>query len=482
MIAMALREVAEAMGARLPEAAGALRVKRVQTDSRAVAAGDVFVALPGDRFDGHDFAEQALERGAVAAVVREDWAAERQRSTEAAEGPATTGAEPKDEPVWLVVPDTVEALGRLGAYYRRQVMSPSTVVVAITGSNGKTTTKQMLEHLLSADLKGRSAPASFNNNIGVPLTLLSAEAADEYLIVEIGTNAPGEVAALASLVGPQVAVITSIGEAHLAGLGDIHAVAEEKTSLLHHVADHGFAVVNVDRPEIVPHLPTSFAGRLMTVGQRPEARLAISEVRSSLTHTEFVLDGRYAVRLAMPGAHQAGNAAAALAVARWFGLDPSEAAERMASFAAVAGRTRRLSIGGLTVVDDAYNANPASMRAAIDALRGADHRRVLVMGDMLELGEKTAFHHEEVLRAAAAAGIEVVVVVGPAGEVAAEKLRGELATTEILCAEDHGRASALLMGCLRDGDVVWIKGSRRMELDRIVAYLEAHWTQSTAVA
>jgi UDP-N-acetylmuramoyl-tripeptide--D-alanyl-D-alanine ligase len=271
----------------------------------------------------------------------------------------------------LIVDDTVQALGRLAAYYRRAVMSVSTVVVAVTGSNGKTTTKCMIDHVLGGSLKGRASPKSFNNLIGLPLTLLSAEAGDQYLVAEIGTSAVGEIAALAAIASPEVGIVTSIAEAHLQGLGDVHGVADEKSSLLDSIRLGGLAVVNIDRPEIRPFLCRVQRARLVTIGTDPSARLQVADRHSTIHRSSFLLDGRFTVDLPMPGAHHATNATAAFAVARWFGIACDEIITRLGTFVPPDGRTRVIETGGITIVDDAYNANPGSVAAAIETLRTA---------------------------------------------------------------------------------------------------------------
>jgi len=292
MIPMTLGNVAAALGTVCDPNISQIVIRRITTDSRDVQPGDLFFALRGPRFDGHQYAGQALAKGAVACVC--DYRFD-----------AAIGSGPL-----LSVDDTLAALGRLAIHYRHVVLPVSTVVIAVTGSNGKTTTKCMIDHILSGEFKGRSSPKSFNNAIGVPLTLLSADLNDRYLVVEVGSNSPGEVAALAAMVSPNVAVITSIGEAHLEGLGDLHAVAAEKTSLLRSVRPAGFAVVNVDRPEILPSLAAAGRTRLLTFGVDQSAKLCVTRRRANLYGTAFELEGRYQVNLPMPGAHHATNAAA----------------------------------------------------------------------------------------------------------------------------------------------------------------------------
>ena len=464
MIPMTLDDIAVAIGAAGSAHCARVRVTGISIDSRTVKPGDLFVAIKGDRFDGHDFTEQAAANGAVACVC----------------GWGGVGATDDGRGVVrLRVENTVEALGRLAAHYRCRVMPVSTQVVAVTGSNGKTTTKGMIDHVLGQTLKGRASPKSFNNAIGVPLTLLSVDADDHYVIAEIGTNAWGEVAALAALVSPDVAVITSIGEAHLEGLGDMSAVAAEKASLLDYVRPQGLAVVGADRPEIIPFLGAGRRARLVTFGFNRGVRLPVTGVRGDLGSTVFDLDYRYRVELNMPGAHHAGNAAAAFAVGRWFGLDPEEIIDRLRSFVTPEGRTEVFECGDVTVVDDSYNANPASVLAAVETLaRVTSRRRVLVMGDMLELGRTGPAWHRRVVEAARAAGIEILVAVGP---LAAEASRAPDRAPDhlrVITCRDAGAALDAVTSILAPGDVVWVKGSRAMHLDEVVRGLRCRYKRS----
>ncbi len=453
MIPMLLGDVARVLGVSCDSGIADLSIRGVTTDSREVSPGDLFFALKGAHFNGNRFAAEALAKGAIACVCNEK--------------PAASVSPDR----MILVDDSLVALGLLAQHYRKVVLPAHTVVIAVTGSNGKTTTKCMIDHVLSGEFKGRAAPKSFNNAIGVPLTLLSAEASDRYLVVEIGTNAPGEIAALAAMASPNVCVITSIGEAHLEGLGDIHAVAAEKTSLLRSVRPAGFAVVNVDRPEILPYLGNCSL-RLLTFGEDPSARLCVTRRRADLFGTAFELEGRYQIELPMPGAHHATNAAAAFAVARWFGVAPSRIVDRLRSFHPPAGRTELQEVGGVRVVDDAYNANPSSVRAAVETLRSARNgRRVLVLGDMLELGPDSAASHSRVFRAAVDAGIEVLVAVGHSTVEAARANAPVRNGTQVYCCEDPAAANEILNDLIAVGDTVWIKGSRGMQLDRVVRHL-----------
>lgn len=470
MITMTCGDVAGAIGAKLPHALREERVLRVSTDSRYNRLGDGFFAICGDRFDGHRFVKDALAGGATACVC-----AHSRREM--------MNLSPEQSRSCLWVDDTIKALGKLAAFYRRRVLPPPTNIIAVTGSNGKTTTKCMIDHVLSGSLKGVSAPKNYNNHIGVPLTLFSADGGDRFVVVEIGTNSPGEVSNLASIASPNVAVVTSIGEAHLEGLGDINAVAEEKASLLDHLQLSGLAVVNVDRLEILPRLEREIRGKLLTVGARTWARLSVGQRTSTIRGSRFLLDGRFPVELPIPGTHHATNAAAAFAVGRWFGLDPAEIIERLATFTPPQGRTLCVEVGGITLVDDTYNANPASMRAAIDTLccqrKG---RRIFVMGDMLELGVAAPDLHRDVVEMARDVGIEVLVAVGPQMCEAARAVCEAASGIEVWFCDDAAAAGEVVTRLLENGDTVLLKGSRGIELDRVVRRLKEEAGRRAAVA
>lgn len=472
MIQFALAKAARFIGTTCGADDAGILVRRVTTDSRDVLPGDLFFALRGPRMDGHAFVAEAASKGAVACVVE----------ARSAEQVAATSYPGRSVPL-LSVDDTLAALGRLAAQYRTEVMDPTTVVVAVTGSNGKTTTKHMIDHVLGGSLAGRAAPRSFNNKIGVPLTLLSSEPGDRYLVVEVGTNAPGEVAKLAALASPQVGAITSIAEAHLEGLGTVAAVAEEKASLLDHLSKNGLAVVNIDRAEIHSQLGRARGKRLITFGFDVRAHRRVETLEAGLRGTRMVLDGRFAIDLPMPGPHHATNAAAAFIVAQWFGLSTEQIVSRLATFQPSEGRTRVVDIGGLTVVDDAYNANPGSMAGAIAAIRCvASRRRVFVMGDMAELGPRADVYHERAVRALFEAGVEVLVAVGPQSIAATESLREAHGGTRAVRCDDAAQACEALSVIAQDGDVIWVKGSRSMGLDRVVTSLRDRARPCAAVA
>ena len=465
MIKLTLSEVIEAVRGKVNGQAPTASVKVVSTDSRSVGVGDLFIALRGDRFDGHDFVKDVSARRACAAVVSADQAARLRREIAEQSGAASAAT-------LIEVDDTLEALARLAAYHRRQL---SITVIAVVGSNGKTTSKAMIHHLLSARWQGRASPRSYNNAIGVPLTLLSSEAADDYLVVEIGTNAPGEVAELADWAQPQMAVITSVGEEHLEGLGDLDGVVAEECSILRHLCGNGFSAVNIDSPRVSAYLNDEDANRI-TFGGDPACDLRISETHADTPWLCFELNGRFKYRLQTVGTHNAANAAGAIAIARRWGMTHEEIAERLESFVAPPMRMEIQKLGGVTVVNDAYNANPHSAQAAIEALEAmpAAGRRIAVFGEMRELGVQSEALHRRVARRLGDACIDHVLLIGKAGETMYDELReAHLFGPSVDHCADIERCSARLGSLLRDGDVVLLKASRAVGLERLVDGMRA---------
>ncbi len=427
--------VAAAVGVKSP---GTLVFTSVSTDTRHLTPGTLFVALKGDRFDAHDFLKDAEARGATAAVVR--------RGT-----PRQPGLP------FFEVDDTLAALGLL-ARARRRALPAGAPVVAITGSSGKTSAKEMIRATLGARWRVHATTGNLNNLVGVPLTILAAPADTGALVVEAGASVPGEIAALRAIIEASIAVITNVGYAHVEGFGSLAGVMREKLALLGGVP---VAVVGTDPPELAAEARrrtrTIVAGRAPPAEVRPEA-------------AELDDAGRPVV-----GLHQVDNAMIALAVAEQAGVDAAAAAERLAAVTLPPGRGSLVQLDGLTVIDDTYNANPSSMRAALDfaAAYAARHRRPLavVVGSMLELGAESARLHADVADA-------VMAVRPPPALVAAV---GEFGTAfarhavtlgpRLLAASDAEALGAALRARLRGNEVVLLKASRGVALERVLAHL-----------
>ncbi len=438
----------------------------VGTDTRTLREGALFVALRGENFDGHDFLAQAAEKGARAAVVDRI---------------------PEDAPPlrYYRVPDTLMALGRLGRYHRRDVGGR---VAAITGSNGKTTTKEMARAVLATRFATHATSGNLNNLIGAPLTLLDAPAGSEALVVEIGTNGPGEIARLAELVEPDVGLITAVAESHLEGLGTVEGVLREKTSLLSRLGPGGVAIV-ADEPVALSERARSLARTVRVAGwtDRADAGLRARELRMEDDGTvRFRWRGREG-RLPFGGAAHVRNALLALALGLEWGADPDEALAALAELEPPKLRGEVRQLGALTVLVDCYNSNPASLEAAVETLVGMPRRagRVAVVGSMLELGARAdALHRRsaEGLAGRLAEGeLDLVVGTGlfvPAFEALLGALSGDRAAAvgdRLVLETDPLAAFEAMAERMTGEETVLLKGSRGVALERLLPELEARF-------
>ncbi|TVQ64057.1 MAG: UDP-N-acetylmuramoyl-tripeptide--D-alanyl-D-alanine ligase [Phycisphaerales bacterium] len=430
-------------------------------DSRAVGEGEAFFALRGERTDGHLFARQAALSGAALLIVED----------------ASVAHDLPENVYAIKVGDTRLALLRLARAHRR--MLEGTRVIAVTGSAGKTTTVRLIDAVLSTRLRGVASKKSFNNDVGVPLTVLRAVRTDQYLLCEVGTNAPGEIAALAEVLEPDVAVITGIGRAHLEGLGSLEGVAREKGSLLAYLRPGGCAIVGPHNGLLNDHLRA--APNVVTVGDNKDADLRISGVAHTTgdpVRLRFTINERTTYELPLIGAHNAVNAALAVGVARRMGVDEERIIEGLARAEAPPMRMQRATIAGVDVFNDAYNANPESVIAALrtfSALAAGAARRVAVLGDMLELGDHAPEAHREVAEAVLQDGtIDLVVAVGSLALHTAERLLRDLPEDRVRMIGDvRAEGARMVASCLRPGDAVLLKGSRVVGLERIARALEA---------
>ncbi|HKP74909.1 MAG TPA: UDP-N-acetylmuramoyl-tripeptide--D-alanyl-D-alanine ligase [Longimicrobiaceae bacterium] len=439
----------------------------VSTDTRKIAPGSLFVALKGASFDAHDFLAQAFESGAAAAVVSHI--------------PDTA---PRDR-CYYVVGDTLHALGKLGRHRRRALAAK---VVAVAGSNGKTTTKDLLRAALSPRYRVHATDANYNNQVGVPLTLLAAPDDAEVLVVETGTNEPGEIELLGAIVEPDVAVITSIGEEHLEGLGSVEGVLEEEIAILRHLRPGGVAVV-AEEPSELPERAGEIVGgmRMRVAGMdeaadlRPDGGAEGIEVLPGGA-TRWSLRGTR-IDLPLPGLHNVRNALVALGVSTELGVPLADSAEAIARMPAPKMRSEWRRVGTLQVLADCYNANPPSTRAAIELLASlpAAGEKVAVIGTMRELGAHAEGLHREVGALAVAKlgnGIDRLVATGdfvPAlGDAAGD--------ARVIAAEDPLQAYEALRPHLGGGETILLKGSRGVALERLIPLLERDFAGEGAPA
>ncbi|MBN2133326.1 MAG: UDP-N-acetylmuramoyl-tripeptide--D-alanyl-D-alanine ligase [Sedimentisphaerales bacterium] len=431
------------------------RFTGVSTDSRTVRPGDCFFAIAGEQFDGHDYVGRALAQGAACAVV----------SGDADEGEAA------GKPV-LKVPDTVAALGDLAREYRHV---NSFQVVAITGSVGKTTTRQIVFHVLSQKFRARQARKNFNNTIGLPLTLLDAEPEDEIIVAELGANRPGEIAYLTRIARPEVAVVTNVYPAHLEGFGTLETIVREKVSIAEGLSDEGLLIVNADI-EPLAEAARKTGKPLRTFGTSAEADYRVENVTLAGFSSTFTIRGRE-MHLPLPGPGNVANALAAWAVCDRLGVTLDEFAAALESLSGVAMRTEPVQIAALTIISDCYNASPASMNnalAVLVSLRGAPksaggRRLVFICGEMAELGPQTESLHAELGKAVARAGVDLLLTVGKppqtTARLARETARHELRTR---CFDDTPAICDNLEALIEKDDIILVKGSRTARLERVV--------------
>lgn len=453
---LTFEEIVSAMGGKPDGKAALPAVARVCTDTREIQPGDLFFALPGERFDGHDFVDAALSGGASAAVV-----------ADASRAPARWRGTGR----LIAVGDPVDALGRLAGFHRTQ---SAAMVIGVVGSNGKTTTKELIRAVLSAKKRGRAALKSFNNQIGVPLTLLSVEAADEFVVVEIGTNHPGEIAALAEIARPDIGVVTSIGEEHLEFFGDVSKVAEEELSVLGHIRRRGCVVMQADCRKYA-HGAMRDDLTLLTFGVDTTADVRATGVQFENGVQRFKVNERFEYSLPTAGVHNVSNALAAIAVGMRLGMGHAEIAAALATAKLPPMRLERREIGDVTLINDAYNANPTSMRAALASLEqlGGRRRQVLVLGDMRELGAESGRYHEELGKAAGRSSASVIVAVGAFSRTVADGATSTAGSAKRIYSHPTVEtASAAMEKLIEPGDVVLLKGSRAVRLERIVPAIE----------
>ncbi|MBY4676602.1 UDP-N-acetylmuramoyl-tripeptide--D-alanyl-D-alanine ligase [Marinobacterium sp. CAU 1594] len=427
--------------------------RRVSTDTRSLQPGDLFVALSGPNFDGQRFLAQAKERGAVAAVVQQ--------------------RQPVELPQWQVS-DSRIALGKIAQLNRQQFAGP---VFAVTGSSGKTTVKEMLASILRQQGEVLATKGNLNNDIGAPLTLLEIAGHHQAAVIELGASAVGEIAYTVALTRPDVAILNNAMGAHLEGFGSLQAIVRAKGEIFDGLLPGGCAVVNLDDPNADSWLSQTAERRRLTFGvDNPAADVEACQLqRLDNGCYRFMLrhgDRQVAVELQVMGRHNVANAAAAAAACRAQDLSLELIASGLAGFQAVPGRMcPKQSAQGALLIDDSYNANPASVKAAVDVLAGLPgEQRVLVLGDMAELGDTAAEQHAEVGRYAAEQGIDRLLAVGA---LSCHTVAGFNGINEGRAAlfEDRPALVSALAALSRPGVRLLVKGSRSAAMDRVVAAL-----------
>ncbi|MBM3745589.1 MAG: UDP-N-acetylmuramoyl-tripeptide--D-alanyl-D-alanine ligase [Acidobacteria bacterium] len=433
-----LSQAAGVLGA----AAEPLPVKGWSVDSRTLAPGDLFFALRGPRHDGHDYVAAAFARGAVAAVV--------ERALDSA-GPL------------LVVPDALAALHALAGWVRSRFAGR---VVAVTGSAGKTTTKDAITHLLAVALPVGKSEGNLNNHVGVPLSLLRLPPQARAAVIEIGMNHAGEIRQLAGIARPSVGVVTNVGYAHAEFFGSIEGVARAKRELVEALPADGVAVLNADDARVAA-FRQAHSGPAVTFGFSPAADVRAQRMELTAEGARFRVDD-VEFETALAGRHGVLNLLAGLAVARLFGIPAETLREAVRCFTLPAMRGRRFGHRGVTILDDCYNSNPEAARAMLEALAATPaRRRCAVLGEMLELGELSERLHRGLGREAAARGVDLLVTVrGAARWIGEEAVREGLPAGQVWFFDEPAAAGAWLGGRLGPGDAVLFKGSRGVRMER----------------
>jgi len=447
MEATALSVIAAACGGILVCGDGAQAVSSVSKDTRTLQAGDLYWALQGDNFDGHDFMAEAFEAGALAAVVSRD-----------------TPAVAKNFPL-IRVDDTLIALQRLAGWHRQRLKAK---VICLTGSNGKTSTKDFTASVAATRFSVTKTQGNFNNHIGLPLTILSACSSDEVAVWEIGMNQPGEIEPLARLARPDIGVITNVGVAHIEFFDSCEAIAREKGMLGHVLSPEALLILPAYDP-FTPSLVAQSKARLVLAGS-PEAVRA-EKVQPSLHGLDFQLverETRAYVHLPVAGEHMVRNALLAVEVGRALGLSLDECASGLAATKLSGQRLASSEVRGVTMIDDTYNANPDSMEAALHALHELPgvQRRLAVLGHMGELGSYADEGYRRVGRAAGAT-MDILIAVGPEAGLMVEEASG-CSACDVRPVADAAEAVRLLLQLARPGDAVVVKGSRAARMERVV--------------
>ena len=447
---LTLFQIAQFAGASLSSGNGTVVIHKVSTDSRTIKPGELFVALRGENFGGHDFIEAGAKAGATGALVDLNWA----------------GNVPNNFAL-LRATDTLQAYQTLAANYRRSL---ALKVLAITGSNGKTSTKDFAASVLGRRFRVTKTEGNFNNHVGLPRTILEATSEDEVAVWEIGMNHPGEIAALSKIAAPDAAIITNIGVAHIEFMGSREAIAVEKGALAEVIETQGTVILNADDP-LSEGIAARTRAKVVSAGTRGGAVRAI-EIRQSADGSEFtIVEGAHRCRAQLPvaGTHMVQNALLAVAAGRAFGLSIEECAAGLAAAPLTKARLQIKEIGGVQFLDDSYNANPDSMKAALRTLveLDAEGRRIAVLGEMRELGAESERGHREIGEAAATLGVDQLITIGDAAELIAEGAR-TAGLDKVSSARSTSEAAKLLSEMAEPGDLVLIKGSRAARTEEVI--------------
>ncbi len=453
-----IEEILEATNGKLLQGNESLKVSGISIDSRTLKQNELFIAIKGERFNGHSFIAQALRKGAGAILFSDTHFLKDRRYSIS----------------MIKVRDTVQALGDLAHYHRARFKIP---VIAITGSNGKTTTKEMLSKILSKRFNVLHNPGTQNNHIGVPLTLLDLRTRHEFAVVEIGANHAGEIDRLSRIVRPTAAIITNIGPSHLEFFKSPKGVLRAKLELIRNLAKDAKLVINKD-DRYLSRLNGAIC-KTVTFGINRLSDFQGEIVKQSENEILFLLNRRHYIALPALGRHNVYNALASIACARNFGISYNEIKDAFLSFQMPAMRMQRLNVNNIKIINDCYNSNPASLRCALDFLKNysTQGKKILIFGDMLELGRSAKKFHLDAGKSIAKAKIDFLITVGSLAKdiVSGAHLAGMPKQAVRFC-RTSSQAAKFLRRLAEHGDVVLIKGSRAIKMENIVECFTSSFT------
>ncbi|MGM0436878.1 MAG: UDP-N-acetylmuramoyl-tripeptide--D-alanyl-D-alanine ligase [Bacillota bacterium] len=453
---LSIKKIREAVGGKIVQGNPEAKVKNVCIDSRILKEEDLFIAIIGERFDGHSFIEEAVNKGAKAVIV-------------------DRSIKPYPNLSIIRVKDTTEALQDLAHFNRMRYKDLK--VVGVTGSVGKTTTKDMLAWVLKQKYKVLKSEGNYNNHYGLPLSLLSLEGDEDIAVLEMAMSNIGEIKKLAEIAKPEIGVVTNVGQAHLENLDNVANVAEAKKELIEGLPEKGLAVLNYDN-DYVRKMDSAFTGKkIIYYGLQDSADIYASNIKHNYENKNiefelFFKDEKKDIVINKPGEHNIYNALAAISIAREFDVDWDLIKE---SFKNLDFSSLRLDIrekDDFTVINDSYNANPLSMKAAIDVLKDISKKRsIAVLGDMLELGPKKEEAHYEVGKYLAKKNIDILITVGDLGEIIANAAEDYMENENIYRVENNKNAYEILNELKEKEDCILVKGSRKMKMEEIVDWI-----------
>ena len=432
----------------------------ISIDSRTIKKGNLFVAIPGERYDGHQFVIDAQNKGASLVIISKEKINQVEKK------------KLKEIPV-VLVKDTKKALREIAFWHRNKFEVPT---VAVTGTNGKTTTKDMITEVLSSKFKVLKSIKSYNNLIGLPLTLFELDSDTQVLVLELGMSSPGEIGILTKTAKPNIGVITNIGPAHLESMESLEKIAQAKFELLENMPSSHISVLNADDEFLAERIKNS-REKTISFAIKNEADFKANELTTSDEgYIGFKVNGKLNINLRLLGEHNVYNALAAFAVGSLLGVDELKIKESLERYTPSELRMELNQIGNIRVINDSYNANPVSMANALKTLKQmkGEGRKIAVLGDMLELGKKTFDYHFKLGRSVAEFRIDLLLTVGKHSSVIGQGAKEHGVNSEkIFAFDDNEKVSAYLIENLKDGDLVLIKGSRKMKLEEVVLSLKS---------